>query len=478
MANGLLGLFQPQPNEFQTLLGEYYDPKTSRMKWLGGSLQGLGAGLASGRPGAWAQGLAMGGGEALEDYQRQALLGYQMAQRQEEQEYQRGREMKADAWTNTMNQRTLESDEGNFTKAPQTESVWNPATGRYERVQWVNGQWVPLTMPEGGGLNRHGVEEAPMEALGGDQYAPYPEEEADALNDPYSDDMNRAIAEAEASGQWPQQRQHPLLGQTIGRQDHGMLDHELDGMTGQVIRNRPVPGTDQYGEIMSGHPYEMAPSAPPAPMPQPRPDWGVPGTDEYYENRNGQPMSLAPISYTPQQEPPDMRRAPGRFGGGVPAFGQRQGFANTQAEAPAKAPEKMTEGQRRVKLLATQTATQEPVIMKNFDDLASLQNVAGANIPFGRILMTPEGKAGLDSIQNVIGNWLYLVSGATATDQEMDRRTSEVMPAFGDDETTLALKKARLQSYIDGMKEMAGIEGQDPAAQRRNQLKQKYNLED
>jgi hypothetical protein len=96
MANGLLGLFQPQPDQFQTLLGEYYDPKTSRMKWLGGSLQGLGAGLASGRPGAWAQGLAMGGGEALEDYQKQALLGYQMAQRQEEQDYQRGRDATAD----------------------------------------------------------------------------------------------------------------------------------------------------------------------------------------------------------------------------------------------------------------------------------------------------------------------------------------------------------------------------------------------
>jgi hypothetical protein len=96
MANGLLGMFQPQPDQFQTLLGEYYDPKTSRMKWLGGSLQGLGAGLASGRPGAWAQGLAMGGGEALEDYQKQALLGYQMAQQQERQDYERGRDATAD----------------------------------------------------------------------------------------------------------------------------------------------------------------------------------------------------------------------------------------------------------------------------------------------------------------------------------------------------------------------------------------------
>lgn len=88
MANSLLGMFQPQQGAFQTLLGEYYDPKQARMKWIGGSLQGLGMGLASGRPGAWAEGLAMGGGNALEDYQKQALLGYGMQERKQDQEWQ------------------------------------------------------------------------------------------------------------------------------------------------------------------------------------------------------------------------------------------------------------------------------------------------------------------------------------------------------------------------------------------------------
>lgn len=93
---GLLGAFQTQPDQFQSLLGEYYDPKTARMKWLGGTLQGLGMGLASGQPGAWATGLTQGGGQAVDDYRKQAMLGYQAGQQAEDKAY--GREQDAKTW--------------------------------------------------------------------------------------------------------------------------------------------------------------------------------------------------------------------------------------------------------------------------------------------------------------------------------------------------------------------------------------------
>lgn len=90
----LLGAFQTQPDQFQNLLGEYYDPKTAKMKWLGGTLQGLGMGLASGQPGAWASGLTQGGGQAIDDYRQQALLGMKVKQANEDRAY--GREQ--DQW--------------------------------------------------------------------------------------------------------------------------------------------------------------------------------------------------------------------------------------------------------------------------------------------------------------------------------------------------------------------------------------------
>jgi len=90
MANffqSLLGMNNQQPDPYQSLLGGYYTPQQAKMAWLGGSLQGLGAGLATGKPGAWAQGLAVGGGEGLDNYRQRAMAGYAMNQRKQDQEW-------------------------------------------------------------------------------------------------------------------------------------------------------------------------------------------------------------------------------------------------------------------------------------------------------------------------------------------------------------------------------------------------------
>lgn len=85
----LLGMGSNQPDPYQSLLGEYYDPRQARMAWIGGTLQGLGAGLASGKSGAWAEGLALGGGEGLDNYRQRAVAGYALQQRKDEQDWQR-----------------------------------------------------------------------------------------------------------------------------------------------------------------------------------------------------------------------------------------------------------------------------------------------------------------------------------------------------------------------------------------------------
>lgn len=94
----LLGMFQQNPDQFQTLLGQYYDPRQAKMQWLGGTLQGLGAGLASGEQGAWAQGAIAGGGQGVDDYKRQALIGYKTGQDQENQAYARSQDEQNNAW--------------------------------------------------------------------------------------------------------------------------------------------------------------------------------------------------------------------------------------------------------------------------------------------------------------------------------------------------------------------------------------------
>ena len=85
----LLGMNNQQPDPYQSLLGEYYNPQQARMAWLGGTLQGVGAGLAAGKPGAWAAGAALGGTQGVDDYRKQAAVMYGMQQRKEEHDWQR-----------------------------------------------------------------------------------------------------------------------------------------------------------------------------------------------------------------------------------------------------------------------------------------------------------------------------------------------------------------------------------------------------
>lgn len=93
---GLLGN-SAQPSQTQSLLGNYYDPRAARMQLLGGTLQGIGMGLASGKPGAWVQGAVLGGQQGLDDYQQQALDAFRMKQAQDEINYRRSRDKVSDA---------------------------------------------------------------------------------------------------------------------------------------------------------------------------------------------------------------------------------------------------------------------------------------------------------------------------------------------------------------------------------------------
>ena len=84
----LLGMNNQQPDPYQSLLGGYYTPQQAKMAWLGGTLQGIGAGLASGKSGAWAQGAALGGGEGLDNYRQRAVAASALDMRKQDQEWQ------------------------------------------------------------------------------------------------------------------------------------------------------------------------------------------------------------------------------------------------------------------------------------------------------------------------------------------------------------------------------------------------------
>jgi len=476
LSGGLLGMggFGGMNAQPTSLLGEFYDPKMARNAQIKNMLLGMGVGLMSEKGlGRGAELALTMGNKAQDDYRQQAFDAYRMKTGEDDRQRQRKREDKADAWTNTFNQRKLEEENSPYANAPKTETVWNPATRRYEKVQWMNGQWVPLPVPGAdGSLSMQSTDEAPMQALD-PEYAPYPEEEQDALNDPYSDEINRAIAESE--GQAFGARPHPLLGQTIGPQDHDLKSHILDGRLDSV--RPPVWGTDSYYERMTGQPMDMGMAQPPVPMPRPRPNWGTPGTDGYYENRDGEFIGHPPYSgeepipgtdeYFEQQtgRPIDLspapapRRGPGRFGGNSlpPPSANGIGFQRTAAEGeakpakPAKA-EKLTEGQSKdvgffnrgtyanADLTAMETALQQQ------------PDAAMGDIPLvGGAFKSSDYRQAERAAREFLAVVLRKDTGAAVTNQEFAFYTPMYIPTYWDDPATLQAKREARERFLQGM---------------------------
>lgn len=140
MAFNLLGMFQPQPDPYQSLLGDYYNPQQARMAWLGGTLQGVGAGLASGKAGAWAQGAALGGGEGLDNYRQRAMVAAGLQNRKDEQAYQHEQDAAEQAWrekTFAEDARRYGQDYALRKQEYEANQGWNNLQRGHMQKQWA-----------------------------------------------------------------------------------------------------------------------------------------------------------------------------------------------------------------------------------------------------------------------------------------------------------------------------------------------------
>lgn len=135
---------------------------------------------------------------------------------------------------------------------------------------------------------------------------------------------------------------------------------------------------------------------------------------------------------------------------------------------------KMNADDKRANALATQIVSQEPTLMSGFETLADPKNYAGSKIPGGSLIMSPDAQVAQDAITNTVANWLYLTSGATATDAEIERQTAMVTPTPMDSPQRVAAKKARLKSIFDTMRARGGV----PAAQEQPQAETQQSQPD
>ena len=134
---------------------------------------------------------------------------------------------------------------------------------------------------------------------------------------------------------------------------------------------------------------------------------------------------------------------------------------------------KTTEADRRAGLLAGQMQGSATDALANFETLASAKNTGAAmGGSMGRAIMDPKAQVAKDAVRNVVANWLYLTSGATASPEELQNQVEMLTPTAFDDDLAVAAKRNRLQAIVDEMNKRGGISSGpalDPANVRKTQ---------
>ena len=117
----------------------------------------------------------------------------------------------------------------------------------------------------------------------------------------------------------------------------------------------------------------------------------------------------------------------------------------------------LTQSDNQAILLQKQAESSFDTAIKYFDELSSTQNTLGSNVPGGRAIMSDTGQAGDDAMANIVANWLYITSGATAQPGEVAKQVQMLKPTALDGDIAKAEKKVRLNLMIDAMRNRAGV---------------------
>ena len=123
----------------------------------------------------------------------------------------------------------------------------------------------------------------------------------------------------------------------------------------------------------------------------------------------------------------------------------------------------LTQAEQRNQQLATVIAPELETLETNWDALTDLRNqTAGAEVPFagrpGYALTTPEFQKADNALTTIIASYLYSVSGATATDEEIKRQKDILTPKVGESQQSTAQKKARIRVMAEAVADAGQVD--------------------
>ena len=201
-----------------------------------------------------------------------------------------------------------------------------------------------------------------------------------------------------------------------------------------------------FGRDATGNVTPVAPAA--TAQPAPAPITAAPDA----------PAIAAPVAPAPSTAPavpttvaPTQPTAPSLPNGAKPIPGAKQ-------LTPGKPGKMATEAETRARALYTVASPEMKIVEDMFPALGDNTNQALDKMPWnsGNWLTSEDYQRGKNSLMTIIQSYMYVTSGASAPDAEVERNANSLMPKMGDKPQTIKDKLARINNYVRAIKQAGG----------------------
>jgi hypothetical protein len=125
----------------------------------------------------------------------------------------------------------------------------------------------------------------------------------------------------------------------------------------------------------------------------------------------------------------------------------------------------LSEAERKNQSLFTVIKPELKVVEDNFDALTDPSNQVYSKMPFSEWKTTPAYQQAANSLQTIISSYLYSVSGATATPEEVRKQTEMLTPRPLESKESIANKKQRIRTMVNAVAQAGSLPPmEEPAA--------------
>lgn len=252
---------------------------------------------------------------------------------------------------------------------------------------------------------------------------------AEMLADP-NVTVEQLLGETGMGNPWANSQQQAILAQLVGQKmtpEDPMKKIQLEQAMLDLEQDRNSRPERKYVDDPNGVPRYVDTGEAVFPEVQPAPKLDIPSG--YQQRTDGQP-GLMPIPGGP---------------------------------ADPSTPGKTTEAQRRNQQLGSVIAPELETVEENWKALTDFGNqAANADVPFmgkpGYALTSPEFQKADNALTTIIASYLYSVSGATATDEEIKRQKDILTPKVGESEESTQQKLARIRVMAEAVADAGGVD--------------------